>query len=159
MSPTVSPPAAVDHHALTAHEVIVRVGGDPVRGLPEEEAARRLRACGPNELPRAGRGGALRRWLNQFHNPLIYVLLVSGVVTALLGELVDATVIFAVVLVNALVGHVQESRAEAALDGLRAMVRTRARAVRDGTVRTVPSDALVPGDLVLVEAGDKVPAD
>ena len=135
------------------------MGGDPLRGLREEEAARRLRACGPNELPGAGRGGALRRWLNQFRNPLIYVLLVSGVVTALLGELVDSTVIFAVVLVNALVGHVQESRAEAALDGLRAMVRTRARAVRDGTVRTVPSDALVPGDLVLVEAGDKVPAD
>ena len=84
---------------------------------------------------------------------------VSGVVAVVLGEPVDATVILGVVVVNAVIGYVQEARAEAALDALRSMVRTQARVVRDGRARHVPSEELVPGDLVLVEAGDKVPGD
>ncbi len=79
--------------------------------------------------------------------------------TLLLGEIVDSAVIFGVVLVNAVVGFVQESKAEAALDALRSMVHTDARVRRDGRQRTVPSEELVPGDMVLIEAGDKVPAD
>lgn len=83
----------------------------------------------------------------------------AGAITAALGEYVDSAVIFGVVALNAVVGFIQESKAEAALEGLRSMVRTRAEVVRDGRRRTVPSDELVPGDLVLLEAGDKVPAD
>ena len=79
--------------------------------------------------------------------------------TLLLGEFVDSAVIFGVVLVNAIVGYIQESKAEAALDALRSMVHTEARVRRDGHQVTIPSDELVPGDLVLIEAGDKVPAD
>ncbi|MFG1888600.1 HAD-IC family P-type ATPase [Micromonospora sp. NPDC049051] len=148
-----------EHHALAVHELVLLLGTDTEHGLTDEEAAARLQRYGPNVLPRAAGGGALRRLLRQFHNPLIYVLVAAGVVTLLLAEYVDSAVIFGVVLVNAVVGFLQESRAEAALDALRAMVRTQARVLRAGRQRHVSSDDLVPGDMVLVEAGEKVPAD
>ncbi|MFH0241263.1 HAD-IC family P-type ATPase [Streptomyces sp. HK10] len=152
-------PAGEAHHGLPVHEVVLLLETDPDRGLSGDEAARRLDRFGPNTLPAAARGGPLLRALRQFHHPLIYILIAAGAVTAALGESVDSAVIFAVVLINAFVGFVQESKAEAALDSLRSMARTTARAVRDGRERAVPSEELVPGDLVLVEAGDKVPAD
>ncbi|MZE80202.1 cation-transporting P-type ATPase [Streptomyces xinghaiensis] len=147
------------HHGLAAHEVVMLLETDPHRGLDEGEVARRQQRYGPNVLPAATGGGLLLRVLRQFHHPLIYVLLAAGTITALLHEYTDSAVIFGVVVVNAVVGFVQESKAEAALDALRSMVQTRARVVRDGRERMVPSQELVPGDLVLVEAGDKVPAD
>lgn len=147
------------HHGLSAHEVVLLLESDSDRGLSEEEVARRLELFGPNVLPSTAGAGLLRRVLRQFHHPLLYVLLVAGAITTALGEYVDSAVIFGVVLVNALVGFVQESKAEAALEGLRAMVRTTATVVRGGRRRQVPSGELVPGDLVLVEAGEKVPAD
>ena len=147
------------HHGLTAHEVVLLLQTDRHDGLPAEEAARRLEQYGPNSLPESAGPGLLVRILRQFHNPLIYVLLVAGAVTAILGEYVDSAVILAVVLVNATVGFIQENRAEAALQSLRSMVRTQARVVRDGRAHVVPSEELVPGDLVLLEAGDRTPAD
>ncbi len=144
---------------MSTHEVVLLLETDPQRGLSGAEAARRLERYGPNVLPAAGGGGLLRRILRQFHNPLIYVLIAAGVVTAVLGEYVDSAVIFAVVLTNAAIGYAQESRAEAALDSLRSMVRTEARVIRDGELRPISSDDLVPGDLVVLEAGDKVPVD
>jgi cation-transporting ATPase F len=110
-------------------------------------------------LPEAEVTGPVVRFVRQFHNPLVYVLLAAGVITLVLGDGVDSAVIFGVVLVNALVGFVQESKAEAALDALRSMVRTEARVRREGHQRTVRSEELVPGDVVVIEAGDKVPAD
>ncbi|MEV4478906.1 HAD-IC family P-type ATPase [Micromonospora coxensis] len=147
------------HHALAVHEVVLLLETDPDRGLTDDEAAARLARFGPNVLPAAARGGTLRRLLRQFQNPLVYVLLVAGVVTLLLAEYVDSAVIVGVVVVNAVIGFLQESKAESALDALRAMVRTEARVVRGGRHLRVPSEQLVPGDLVLVEAGEKVPAD
>ncbi|MFD1659908.1 cation-transporting P-type ATPase [Streptomyces caeni] len=147
------------HHGLAAHEVVLLLGTDAERGLESAEAARRLGRFGPNVLPAATGGGLLWRVLGQFHHPLIYVLLAAGAITASMGEYVDSAVIFAVVSVNALVGFVQESKAEAALESLRSMVRTTARVIRDGYEQAVPSENLAPGDLVVVEAGDKVPAD
>ncbi|GAT71035.1 ATPase [Planomonospora sphaerica] len=147
------------HHGLPTHEVVLLLQTDPVSGLDEQEARHRLDRHGPNTLPRPRSAGPLLRWLRQFHDPLVYVLLAAGVITALLGEVVDSVVIFAVVALNAIIGFVQESKAEAALEGLRAMIRTDARVIRGGVVRTLPSERLVPGDLVMVEAGDKVPAD
>ena len=147
------------HHGLAAHEVVLLLETDPGSGLAEAEALRRREHFGPNVLPSARRRGPLARLLSQLHHPLIYVLLVAGAITLALGEHVDAAVIFGVVAVNTLVGYVQESKAEAALDALRAMVHTEVRVVREGRARTVASEELVPGDLVLVEAGDKVPAD
>ncbi|MFO7592389.1 MAG: cation-transporting P-type ATPase [Acidimicrobiia bacterium] len=147
------------HHSLAIHEVVLLLETHAHDGLSESEARRRLVQFGPNRLPEAKAGGPFLRFLHQLHHPLIYVLLVAGFVTLLLGEGVESGVIFGVVLVNALVGFVQESKAEAALDALRSMVQTDARVRRDGSQRPIPSVDLVPGDVVLIKAGDKVPAD
>jgi cation-transporting P-type ATPase F len=158
MTTSVSP-SMTAHHGLAAHEVVLLLETDPHRGLASEDATDRLARFGPNTLPAPKGAGLLMRILGQFHHPLIYVLLAAGAITAVLGEYVDSAVIFGVVVINAIVGFIQESKAEAALEGLRSMVRTNAKVVRDGHELTVPSDELVPGDLVLLEAGDKVPAD
>ncbi|MEP7193951.1 MAG: HAD-IC family P-type ATPase, partial [Actinomycetota bacterium] len=159
MAAATASPAGSAHHGLAGHEVVLLLETDPHSGLSPAEAADRLGRFGPNVLPRAKTAGPLQRFVRQFQNPLIYILLVAGATTAALGEVVDASVIFGVVVINAVVGFIQESKAEASLDALRAMVRTQARVVRDGRTVVVSSDDLVPGDLVRVEAGDKVPAD
>ncbi len=148
-----------DTHHLPVHEVLLLLETDASRGLPHHEAIARLERFGPNILPRIRRHGSFIRFLLQFHHPLIYILTVAACITALLGEWVDAGVIFGVVLVNAIVGFIQESRAEKALEALIAMVETEATVLRDGEKHRIPSSALVPGDVVLLEAGDKVPAD
>jgi cation-transporting P-type ATPase F len=147
------------HHHLPAHEVVLLLETDAAKGLSSEEAALRLERFGPNVLPKFQRHGPLLRFLFQFHHPLIYVLVAATVITALLGEWVDASVIFGVVLVNAIVGFIQESRAEAALDALASMMKTEAAVRRDGRKIRIPSAELVPGDVVLLESGDKVPGD
>jgi len=152
-------PGVHSHYGIPSHEVVLLWETDPHRGLTGEEASRRSRRFGRNVLPAATGAGLVWRILRQFHHPLIYVLVVAGAVTALLHEYVDSAVIFAVVIVNGLIGFLQESRAEAALVNLREMVQTDAKVIRDGRQRVVASEELVPGDLVLVEAGDKVPAD
>ncbi|WP_199522451.1 cation-translocating P-type ATPase [Geodermatophilus marinus] len=147
------------HHELPAHEVLLLLETHPERGLSTEEARRRREVVGRNTLPRIGRRGPWLRFLLQFHHPLIYVLLAAAAATLALGDVVDSGVILAVVLVNAVIGFVQESRAERALDALMAMVRTETTVLRDGRRHRISSDDLVPGDVVVVEAGDKVPAD
>ena len=159
MPEAVAATATKDHHTATAGEVVSSLGSDGSHGLDEMVAARRLERDGPNALPLAHGDSLVRRVLLQFHNPLIYVLLSAVVATLLLGEWVDASVILAVVLINALVGFIQESKALAALDSLRSMSLGEARVVRDGLSRTISSDALVTGDLVALEPGEKVPAD
>ncbi|MDP3890697.1 HAD-IC family P-type ATPase [Nocardioides sp.] len=151
--------SANGHHSLPVHELVLLLGTDPDRGLRVQEAVERLERFGPNTLAAATTTGFIRRMLRQLHHPLIYVLMAAAAITAGIGEYVDSAVIFAVVVMNAVVGFVQESKAEAALEGLRSMVRTRATVVRDGKERILASDELVPGDLVRLEAGDKVPAD
>jgi len=146
-------------HHLPAHEVVLLLETDASHGLSADVAAQRLQRFGPNVLPRVRGRGPLRRFLIQFHHPLIYVLLAATAVTALLGEYVDAAVILGVILVNAVVGFIQESRAEAALESLVAMMQTEAAVRRDGRKIRIPSSEVVPGDLVLLESGDKVPAD
>ncbi|MFI0447494.1 HAD-IC family P-type ATPase [Actinomadura sp. 6N118] len=143
----------------TASQVAGDLGTDPGQGLTSGEAAARLAGHGPNVLPVTRRRGPVLRFLLQFNSPLIYVLLVSAVITAVLGEHVDASVILGVAIVNAIVGFAQEARAERALAALAALTRTIATAVRDGRATRVPSDDLVPGDVVALEAGDKIPAD
>ena len=130
-------------HGLPGHEVVLLLETDPHRGLTAEQASERLARFGPNTLPAPASAGPLLRVARQFHHPLIYVLLVAGAITAGLGEIIDSAVIFGVVLVNAIVGFIQESRAEAALEGLRSMVHTHATVVRDGHERTVPSTRVV----------------
>ena len=134
------------------------VGGLP-GGLIASDAAARLDRYGPNKLQEAPPVGSLRRFLRQFQNLLIYVLLGAAVVTALLGHVVDTIVICAVVVVNGVIGFVQEGRAEQALSAIRDLLAPEARVLRDGRRQTVPAEAIVPGDIVLLEAGDRVPAD
>jgi cation-transporting P-type ATPase F len=155
---TLRPPRG-EHHELPVHEVVLLLETDHERGLTPEEASRRLEREGPNALPRVDRRGPLVRFLVQFNHPLIYVLLAAAAATLLLGAVVDAGVILAVVLINAMIGFVQESRAEQALDALKAMVRTQATVVRDGVRHRISSEDLVAGDVVVLETGDRVPAD
>ncbi|WP_447980038.1 cation-transporting P-type ATPase [Candidatus Nitrospira bockiana] len=152
------PPPSRLHH-LPAHEVLLLLETDRERGLTSEEAAARLQRFGANVLPRLKRRGPLLRFLLQFHHPLIYVLVAATAITAMLGEWVDAGVIAAVVVINALVGFIQESKAERALEALAAMMTTEVTVRRDGRKRRIPSSDVVPGDLVLLQSGDKVPAD
>lgn len=133
--------------------------GSSADGLSRAEAVHRLSAHGPNRLPEPARRGALRRFLAQFHNVLIYVLIASAAVTAALGHGVDTGVIVAVVVVNAVIGFVQEGRAEQAMAAIRDMLAPHAAALRDGRRTSVDAADLVPGDVVMVEAGDRVPAD
>ncbi len=131
---------------------------EPV-GLTREEAAARLERWGPNTLPSPARRGPLRALASQLDNPLVRVLVLAALLTAGLGAYVDSLVIAAVVVVNAVVGFLQETRAESALDALRSLVHTRATVVRSGREEVVDAEELVPGDLVLLRAGDAVPAD
>jgi calcium-translocating P-type ATPase len=128
-------------------------------GLTDAEAARRLVEHGRNQFPEAPSLGPMRRFLAQFHNVLIYVLLAAAAVTGALQHWVDTGVILAVVLANAIIGFVQEGKAEAAMAAIRQMLAPRASVLRDGRRVTVDGAAVVPGDIVLLEAGDKVPAD
>lgn len=128
-------------------------------GLAAEEADRRLQQFGPNRLKPPQRRGPLVRFLLQFHNILIYVLIVAGIATALLDHWIDTGVIFAVVVINALIGFIQEGKAEKALEAISRMLSLEAIVVRDGKRQTVPAEQLVPGDRILLRSGAKVPAD
>jgi len=133
--------------------------GTPADGLDEDEAERRLAAHGPNRLPKGKQRGPLVRLLLQFHNLLIYVLIAAGVLAAAIGHGTDAIVIGLVVIANAVIGFVQEGRAERALDAIRGMIDPHASVMRGGRRLTVAAESVVPGDLVMLEAGDRVPAD
>ncbi len=146
-------------HAMDAQETLRRLESDPSRGLETEEAARRLGEFGPNRLPEGVKRGPLMRFLLQFDNILVYVLLAAGFVKLMLGLWLDASIITGVVIINALLGFIQEGRAEKALDSIRNMLSAEARVLRGGEARVVPSEALAPGDIVLLESGDRIPAD
>ena len=147
-----------DWHSLEQDQVLELLDAD-AGGLDEAEAQRRLETYGPNRLPEPPRSHPFARLLLQFHNILIYVLLGAAAITALLHHVVDTLVILAVVLVNALIGFVQEGKAESAMEAIRQMLAPRAAVIRDGQRHTIDGDELVPGDIVLIEAGDKVPSD
>ena len=146
-------------HSVTVDEVVAEFGADPDRGLPVEEIDRRRQRFGENKLTPGSERTALKRLVGQFNNLFIYLLLVAGVITALLGEWLDSGVIFAVVLIIAVIGYVQEGRAERALEAVRNILSPKAWALRDGRRREIPAEQLVPGDVALLEAGDRVPAD
>jgi P-type Ca2+ transporter type 2C len=132
---------------------------DPAAGLTAQEAADRLERVGPNELVERGRKPAWRLLAEQFANTMILVLVAAAAVTAIIGDLKDTIVILAIVVLNAVVGFVQEYRAEQAMAALKAMATPSVQVVRDGHVRLVPAAALVPGDVVLLAQGDVLAAD
>lgn len=145
---------ALDHEAILAHHAV-----DPHHGLSDTEAAARLDRHGPNALPAAPGKSALRRFIDQLRAPLVLVLIAAGTITALLGEWVDSGVILGVVLVNAIVGFLQEGKAAEALAALAKSIASEATVVRGGRRQRIAAAHLVPGDIVHLSAGDKVPAD
>jgi magnesium-transporting ATPase (P-type) len=155
ISPSPQPPL---WHSLDTAQVLQALDTAP-GGLSGAEAAHRLAAHGPNRLHPPAQRGPLLRFLLQFHNVIIYVLLASAAITAALGHWVDTGVILGVVFINALVGFVQEGKAESALAAIRKMLSLRALVLRDGQRREIAAEELVPGDWVLLQSGDKVPAD
>ena len=145
-------------HDHSAEAALAALEATPA-GLSESESQARLKTYGPNSLPEPHRRSAFTRFLMQFHNILIYVLLGSAVITMLLDHMVDTLVILAVVIANAIIGFIQEGKAEQAMAAIRQMLAPLASVLRDGDRHTVEGEKLVPGDIVLLEAGDKVPAD
>ena len=145
-------------HAIEPLAALAALGAQ-AEGLSAEEAARRLAEHGPNRLPEAPRPGLLARLLRQFNNLLLYVLMAAALVTALMGHWVDTAVIAAVVLLNALIGFVQEGKAEKSLDAIRRLLAPHARVLRDGHAHDIEASGLVPGDVLLLASGDSLPAD
>ena len=128
-------------------------------GLSAAEAAERLKTFGPNALPEKKGKPAWLRFLAHFNDVLIFVLLAAAALTAVMGHWVDTLVILGVTVINALIGHIQESNAEKSLQGIRNMLSSDARVQRSGKHETIPTRDLVPGDIVILRAGDRVPAD
>ncbi len=152
--------ASAPWHALSAEEVLSELGSDPARGLTAATAAQRLAEFGPNELEARAGPSRLAILASQFNSVLVWVLLAAALISgALLQEWIDASVILAIVLLNALIGYVQEARAEEALAKLKELAAPEALVLRDGEEVHVAAREVVPGDLVVLEAGDRVPAD
>lgn len=153
------PAAAHDAPHAASWEEVADALESSAAGLASDEASRRLERFGENQLPQPRRPGPIIRLLAQFRNALIYVLLGAAVITAFLGHYVDTGVILAVVVANALIGFFQEGRAERALEAIRSMLAPHAVLIRDGQRLEIENRFVVPGDLALLEAGEKVPAD
>ena len=152
-------PLARHWHQLPVAEILELLAGDLDNGLDRFAVERRLAEFGPNTISTKKGKSPLHRFLLQLHQPLIYILIVSGLVTAALGEWVDSGVIFGVVLVNAVAGYIQEAKAANALAALARTMTTEATVLRQGEKMRLPATELVPGDIVFLQSGDKVPAD
>ncbi len=152
------PPKEASWHSLESRETLDKLDSSS-DGLSKDEAADRLDKHGPNSLPSAPRRPAWRRLLAQFHNVLIYILIAAGILAGALGHLIDAGVIMAVVVINAIIGFVQEGKAEQAMEAIGRMLALKARVLRDGRWQDQDAETLVPGDVVRIKAGDRVPAD
>jgi len=146
-------------HSLTAEEAVERLNGSVKAGLDDAEAARRQAQYGLNLLPTARKRGPLMRFLMQFKNVLVYVLIAAGFIKLMMGLWLDASIILGVVIINGLLGFIQEGRAEKSLDSIRNMLSAEARTLRNGQTSMIPAETLVPGDIVSLESGDKIPAD
>jgi len=148
-----------DWHTMPPGDIVDHFGSDERFGLTASEAEEHLKRYGPNVITARRGKSPLVRFLLQFHNPLLYILLIASLITFILKDPIDAAIIFSVVLVNVILGYIQESRAEKAIEALARTMTMEATVVRDGKTIRIPAASLVPGDLVLLQSGDKVPAD
>jgi len=146
-------------HAFARGDVARELGSDLEKGLSEAEAEARLARLGPNRLARAGRPAYAAIALRQFVDPLVGLLIGAALVSVLIGERIEAAAIGAIVVLNALLGFVQEARAERAVLALRDVLEQRASVIRSGRMQELAVEQLVPGDLVLLREGERVPAD
>ncbi|GAB2702371.1 calcium-translocating P-type ATPase, SERCA-type [Paenibacillus thermoaerophilus] len=147
------------YYQLTPEESVALQRSDAAAGLGEEEANRRLTEAGSNELAEKAAISPLALFLNQFKDFMVLVLMAATLISGLLGEYLDAITIVAIIVLNGVMGFVQEFRAERSLRALKELSAPNARVLRGGVVKTIPANRLVPGDIVLVESGDRVPAD
>ncbi|WP_102866800.1 cation-translocating P-type ATPase [Pseudovibrio exalbescens] len=145
-------------HSLSPQDALVKLSTSE-HGLAQLQATRRRDEIGPNKLPEAQRRSLAMRFLQQFNNVLIYVLLGASTITAFMQHWVDTSVILAVVLINGVIGFLQEGKAERAMDAIRLMLAPSALVIRDGKRAKVSAEDLVPGDIIIIEAGDRIPAD
>jgi Ca2+-transporting ATPase len=152
-------PQAASWHSKEVRDALDELQADPARGLTRPEAARRLERHGPNELAHEERASPLRLFFAQFANTLVVILLAATVLSAFLGEIADAVIILAIVVFCAVLGFVQEYRAGRALDALKRMLAATITVLRDGAEARIPAREVVPGDVLLFEAGDRIPAD
>ena len=146
-------------HQLTEEELLGRLGSSPDNGLDQEEAARRLAEHGRNELTEGERLSPIKLFLNQFKDFMVLVLIGATLISGLLGEYLDAITIIAIIFINSILGFVQEFRAERSLRALKELSAPTANVLRGGRVIGVPASELVAGDIVLLESGDRIPAD
>lgn len=146
-------------YSLSMEEVLGKLHTDPEKGLSHTEAIKRIKEYGENKITPKKQQSALLRFLQQFHQPLIYILLAATLITIILEEYVDAAVIFAVVLTNSIIGYVQETKALKAIDALAKSMTSRAMVRRDGKTMQIDGVNLVPGDIIMLQSGDKIPAD
>ncbi len=149
----------VPWYTISSELCATRLNTHPERGLSDENVRDRFTAQGPNELPEAQPPSLLKLFLSQFTSVIVWVLIGAAIISGLLEDWLDAAAILAIVFLNGLLGFVQEFRAERSLAALRKMSVATARVIRDGVLRSIPARELVPGDLVLLEAGDRIPAD
>jgi Ca2+-transporting ATPase len=154
-----SPPDVTIWHALETAEVVDKLGSDGSAGLSAQTASDRLAESGPNRLSPPKKGGALKMFIGQFNDFMIWVLMAAVLLSALEGQVPEAIAILAILLMNGVLGFAQEYRAERAMEALKQMAAPSAMVIRDGVERTVPADQLVPGDIVILGSGDKIPAD
>jgi len=154
-----APAATVAWHSLPVERVAAELASDPARGLTTAEARRRLELEGLNEIVQAASVSPLIIFARQFTSLVVWILVAAAVISALLGDTIDALAIFAIILLNGAIGFFQEYRAENAVAELKRMTAPRARVIRDGSASTMEVSSLVPGDLILLDAGDLVGAD
>ena len=146
-------------HSQSTETVAKNLGADPIEGLSAQDVERQRAHFGSNKLTEHKSDGPIKRLLLQFHQPLVYILLAAACVTFALQEWVDTAVIFAVVIANAIIGFVQESKALQAISSLSNSLQTRVTVIRDGKRESIDAEDMVPGDVVVLQAGDKVSAD
>lgn len=149
----------MEYYNISSEEVL-KVLGSSANGLNADEVETRLKKYGVNSLPRSDEKiTRLKIFLEQFKSPLIFILVIAGTVSGILGELIDMTVIFITVGINTIVGFVQEDKANEALKKLRSMIEYKAMVIRNGKTKQIKSLEIVPGDILILDAGDKVQAD
>ena len=159
MNPEIQNHTRNDWHASAAENVLAQLETNAASGLPARAAAERLQAHGANLLPEKKKSSIIIRFLKHFNDVLIYVLFAAAIITLILNHYIDSIVILFVVLINALIGFFQESKAERALEDIKKMLSLKAQVVRDGKQLEIDAAGLVIGDIVLLNPGDKVPAD
>ncbi|MBI4149987.1 calcium-transporting P-type ATPase, PMR1-type [Candidatus Woesearchaeota archaeon] len=149
----------MEHHSKPVEDVLLEFSVSPEKGLTKEEAARRLQQQGYNEIEEKEKISAFKIFLSQFVNPVVWILLGAIIISVIIHENIDAMVIAIILIMNAILGFAQEYRAEKAIEALKKMASLKAKVIRDGTEQEIDARELVPGDVIFLDAGDKIPAD